>query len=89
MHKHSIVGAFKQTSIELITLLKLLGSLFCLSNITAVEQEIQLSAINLIDTEQWMDLIGGDQYESREEVLRLRPYQTVWISNLAHYEQPL
>ena len=34
-------------------------SVFCVSNISAEAQHLQLADINLTDTEEWMDLIGG------------------------------
>lgn len=58
-------------------------SIFCISNITDSEQSVALSDINLIDTQSWMDLIGGDQYAFQSETLLLKPYQTVWITNVA------
>ena len=56
-------------------------SVFCLSNITAVTQTINLSDINLIGTDVWHDLISGERYEDQGQQLQLQPYQTVWISN--------
>jgi sucrose phosphorylase len=56
-------------------------SVFCVSNICAESQLLALSAINLIDTEDWLDLISGEQLRDRELQLELQPYQTVWISN--------
>ena len=56
-------------------------SIFCISNITDQPQVATLSDINLIETEDWQDLIGGEQYLSRDGLLQLAPYQTVWISN--------
>ena len=61
-------------------------SIFCISNITDQPQVATLSDINLIETEEWQDLIGGEQYVSRDGLLQLAPYQTVWISNAPdHY----
>ncbi len=56
-------------------------SVFCVSNISAEPQLLALSAINLIDTEDWLDLISGEQLQDREQQLELQPYQTVWITN--------
>lgn len=56
-------------------------SIFCLNNITAVEQEVALSSINLISTDTWVDLISGDKLEEGQELIRLAPYQSVWLSN--------
>lgn len=57
-------------------------SIFCLSNVTDVTQRINLSDINLIGTDTWHDLISGKRYDDLGQQLRLKPYQTVWISNL-------
>jgi sucrose phosphorylase len=56
-------------------------SIFCVSNISTKPQRLALSAINLIDTEDWVDLISGEQLRDRQQQLELQPYQTVWISN--------
>jgi len=55
-------------------------SIFCISNISTEAQTVQLSDINLIEAQQWSDLISGDDCTSNE--LLLAPYRTVWISNL-------
>ncbi|RDV27339.1 alpha-amylase [Alteromonas aestuariivivens] len=56
-------------------------SIFCISNITDEEQSILLSDINLIGTDNWLDLISRDQINSSAGFIQLKPYQTVWISN--------
>ncbi|MEL7045633.1 MAG: sugar phosphorylase [Pseudomonadota bacterium] len=55
-------------------------SIFCISNVSPEPQTLQLSDINLIEAQQWSDLISGEDCESNELVLA--PYRTVWISNL-------
>lgn len=55
-------------------------SIFCISNISDSPQQLQLSDINLIEAQEWMDLIGGADCQG--ESMDLAPYQTVWISNL-------
>jgi len=55
-------------------------SIFCISNISSEPQTMHLSDINLIEAQQWSDLISGENCESNELVLA--PYRTVWISNL-------
>ena len=57
-------------------------SVFCVSNVTNEEQSILLSSINLIGTDKWMDLITRDELEDVGGFLQLKPYQTVWISNM-------
>lgn len=56
-------------------------SIFCLNNISDQEQSILLSDINLIETNQWYDLITGEKYDDLKANLILAPYQTVWITN--------
>ncbi len=56
-------------------------SIFCVSNVSLEPQPLALAGINLIDTEQWWDLIGDQQLEGRGQILELEPYQTVWITN--------
>jgi sucrose phosphorylase len=56
-------------------------SIFCISNISCEVQPLALQAVNLIDTEEWQDLISGRQVVTRDEVIDLQPYQTVWITN--------
>ncbi|WP_166264442.1 alpha-amylase family glycosyl hydrolase [Marinobacter caseinilyticus] len=56
-------------------------SIFCIYNITSTPQEIALSDINLIGTDQWQDLISGQVIEDLSGTLTLSPYQSVWLSN--------
>ena len=57
-------------------------SVFCVSNVTNEEQSILLSSINLIGADKWMDLITRDEIEDVGGFMQLKPYQTVWISNM-------
>ncbi len=61
-------------------------SIFCLSNVSRRKQTVKLSDINLITTDTWHDLIQGESYEDPRAKLLLRPYQTVWISNMSNTE---
>lgn len=56
-------------------------SIFALNNISDCEQSISLQDINLIETNDWYDLISGQQFPNLAEQLLLKPYQTLWISN--------
>lgn len=56
-------------------------SIFALNNITDEPQEVLLSDINLIETNDWFDLISDIRYDDLKGKLILKPYQTVWISN--------
>ncbi|KZX55037.1 alpha-amylase [Halioglobus sp. HI00S01] len=57
-------------------------SVFCISNISNAAIPLALSDINLIGTDDWVDLISGTHYHGRDEVIDVHPYQTVWITNL-------
>ena len=56
-------------------------SIFCISNVTDKPVKLVLSELNLIMTENWIELISGLEITSITENLELSPYQTVWISN--------
>ena len=56
-------------------------SIFCISNITDEFQELPLSEVNLIVTDEWFDLISGNVIDDTETSLNLAPYQTVWLTN--------
>ncbi len=56
-------------------------SIFSISNMTDVTQDLPLYNINLINGEDWKDLISGDILTNSIETIPLQPYQTVWITN--------
>ena len=56
-------------------------SIFCVSNVSDQTQPLDLSDLNLIDTEHWYDLVSGDQFDEENHLINLAPYQTVWITN--------
>ena len=56
-------------------------SIFCIYNVTAEEQELNLSDINLIGTDDWHDLVTGTQLSALDQVIRMKPYQVLWITN--------
>jgi sucrose phosphorylase len=56
-------------------------SIFAISNVTDQEQQIILADINLIETDQWVDLISGTEISEDQTELNLAPYQSVWLSN--------
>lgn len=58
-------------------------SVFCISNVSDQALPLALSDINLIGTDEWVDLIGAQRFHSRDEVVEVRPYQTLWITNAA------
>jgi sucrose phosphorylase len=57
-------------------------SIFCISNVTHEDQAILLSDINLIGTDNWMDLISREEVADVHGFIQLKPYQTVWITNV-------
>ncbi|WP_372966180.1 sugar phosphorylase [Marinobacter sp.] len=56
-------------------------SIFCIYNISADVQQVALSDINLIGTDQWTDLISGQPIDDLCGVIMLKPYECVWLSN--------
>ncbi|WP_240732714.1 sugar phosphorylase [Halioglobus maricola] len=64
-------------------------SVFCISNISDKVLPLSLSDINLIGTDDWIELISGIHYHGRDEVIDVQPYQTLWITNLAGYSDAL
>jgi sucrose phosphorylase len=56
-------------------------SIFCISNITDIDQEVRLTDINLIGTDHWIDLISGNPIYMEDVSIILSPYQTIWLSN--------
>ncbi len=56
-------------------------NIFCLHNVSSDELSIPLTSVNLVSTEDWIDLISGDELKEDEQELRLAPYQCVWLTN--------
>lgn len=56
-------------------------SIFSIHNLSKHPQELRLSELNLLDTDQWVDLISGDPMASLEDVYTMQPYQSLWITN--------
>lgn len=62
-------------------------SIFCLSNVSNTPQIVNLAEVNLIDTDDWADLVTGTRLESLDDRVPLQPYQTCWLSNRDGTEQ--
>jgi len=60
-------------------------NIFCIHNISKEPQDIHLSSINLVATEEWIDLISGRELEKENSLLNLAPYQFVWLANKRKY----
>ena len=58
-------------------------SIFAITNLLSDDVILDLSEINLINTESWMDLIQNKKFEIGKRRLRLEAYQSVWITNNA------
>ncbi|CUI74250.1 sugar phosphorylase [Cognatishimia activa] len=56
-------------------------SIFALHNVSDRKVEIPHLSMNLIDDEQWIDLLTGEAVDMNEENLTLAPYQCRWITN--------
>jgi sucrose phosphorylase len=56
-------------------------SIFCINNVTGQAQTVTLSDINLIDTQEWTDLIGAAHFNWESGEMVLGPYQSVWLTN--------
>ncbi len=56
-------------------------SIFCIHNTSDEVQQIALSDINLIGTDEWVDLISGLRLDDLSGSITLKPYQSVWLSN--------
>jgi sucrose phosphorylase len=56
-------------------------SIFCISNISKETQSIRLSDINLIGTDEWVDLLSQTPLTTQMQDIKLAPYESAWISN--------
>jgi sucrose phosphorylase len=56
-------------------------SIFCVFNISDQEQTVRLSDINLIGTDNWVDLLTDQAIRHEDLEIVLSPYRSVWISN--------
>ena len=43
--------------------------------------KLNTNQINLIDDEQWFDLLSPNEKITDGQFIKLNPYQTVWITN--------
>lgn len=56
-------------------------SVFAIHNLTDSTQEMPLDNINLISTDNWVDLIALGTLDLSQDRLQLCPYQCLWITN--------
>ncbi|WP_020409941.1 alpha-amylase family glycosyl hydrolase [Hahella ganghwensis] len=59
-------------------------SIFAIHNVSDQPQTFNLSELNLIATDQWVDLISEKVFEDRVAQVTLMPYQYLWLSNKLH-----
>ncbi len=56
-------------------------SVFCLNNISNQPVKIAFNELNLIELDQWADLISGKAIDDIYGEVELQPYQTMWLAN--------
>ena len=56
-------------------------SIFALTNVSSQTIKLNTNKINLIDDEQWFDLLNPNVKIIDGQFIKLNPYQTIWITN--------
>jgi len=56
-------------------------SIFVINNVTNQSQTLSLAQLNLIDMDEWKELISGQMITDLYGEFTLEPYQTLWITN--------
>ena len=56
-------------------------NIFAITNISSVTTGLKLSKINLFENQLWFDLFKPNIILNDLKILKLNPFQTVWISN--------
>ena len=57
-------------------------SIFCISNLTDEVVNLSLLDLNLIGFDHWCDIITEIEIDDITSEIELRPYQTMWLTNL-------
>ena len=57
-------------------------SIFCISNLTDEVVNLSLLDLNLIGFDHWRDIITEIEIDDITSEIELRPYQTMWLTNL-------
>ena len=57
-------------------------SIFCISNLTDEVVNLSLLDLNLIGFDHWRDIITEVEIDDITSEIELRPYQTMWLTNL-------
>ena len=58
-------------------------SIFCIYNISSQPQSLTLADLNLINTQQWYELLSKTVLDEELKTMQVAPYQTLWLSNRA------
>ncbi|HCO59389.1 MAG TPA: alpha-amylase [Porticoccaceae bacterium] len=58
-------------------------NVFCLYNVTDQAQTISLCDLNLINTDDWFDLVTGSEHADLQAKVHLAPYEFIWLANTA------
>ena len=58
-------------------------SIFCLYNVTPTRTAIAAASLNLVGSDSWRDLIGGETVDlsCEDPTIELAPYQAIWLTN--------
>ncbi len=56
-------------------------NIFCLHNVSGERVSIPLTNVNLVSTEDWIDLISGEELDKSVPELNFAPYQCLWLTN--------
>lgn len=62
-------------------------SIFSIHNLSDQPHRFDLSDLNLVNTDPWMDLISGKHFDDLYAVYELQPYQSVWLTNRPYQAQ--
>ena len=57
-------------------------SIFCITNLTHNDAVLSLLDLNLTSFDSWYDLLSDICVDEDSKDLLLKPYQTIWLSNL-------
>ena len=57
-------------------------SIFALTNVSSKTIKLNTNKINLIDDEQWFDLLSQETKITDDQYVKLMPFQSLWITNL-------
>ena len=56
-------------------------SIFSVTNVTNIFQYLDLTEMNLIESEKWWELISNREIDNIKSTIVLKAYQTAWITN--------